>query len=127
TTRMECVAAGITAIWVSVGDLDDTIVHKTDRVAYLYGGSGNDTISMGGSAGVTSYAYGGSGNDKITSGRGDDVISGSSGTDTVVYTGSTRVTASLLTNTATRGTETDTFSGIDNLTGGTGSDTLIGN
>jgi Ca2+-binding RTX toxin-like protein len=126
TTRMQCVVAGLDGIWVSVGDLNDVVNHKTDRVAYLYGGSGNDTISIGGRSGVASYAYGGSGDDKITSGPGDDVISGSTGTDTAAYPGTTPVTASLTTNTATRAGETDSFSGIENLIGGTGSDTLIG-
>ena len=124
---MQCVVAGVIGISVSVGDLDDTVTHSTDRVAYVYGGSGNDNLIIGGASGVTSYAYGSSGNDRITSGPGDDVISGSTGTDTVAYTGSAPVDASLTTNLGTRAGDTDSFSGVENLTGGTGSDTLIGN
>jgi Ca2+-binding RTX toxin-like protein len=127
TTRMQCVAAGILTIEVSAGDLDDTVTHRTDRAAVIYGGSGGDTITIGGRAGVTSYAYANSGNDRVTSGAGDDVISGSTGTDTVVYTGSVPVTASLTTNTGVRAADSDTFSSMENLTGGLGSDTLIGN
>ena len=126
TTRMQCVVEKLEAIWIDVGDLSDTVNHKTDRVAYIYGGSGNDTIVIGGRAGVTSYAYGGSGDDKITSGPGNDVISGSTGTDTAIFPGPTPVTASLITNTAIRAGDTDSLSGIENLTGGYGSDTLIG-
>jgi Ca2+-binding RTX toxin-like protein len=126
TTRMQCVVAGLTTVSVSLGDLDDIVRHRTDRVAYLYGGSGADTLHLGGRAGVASFAYGNSGNDTIASGPGDDVISGSTGTDTVTYAGTSPVTASLVTNTATRSGDTDSLSGIENLTGGTGSDTLVG-
>jgi Ca2+-binding RTX toxin-like protein len=127
TTRMQCVAAGIVTIEISVSDLEDTVNHRTDRAAVIYGGSGSDTISVGGRAGVTSYVYASSGNDRITSGAGNDVISGSTGTDTVVYTGSSPVTASLTTNTGVRAGDSDTFTSVENLTGGTGNDTLIGN
>jgi Ca2+-binding RTX toxin-like protein len=57
---------------------------------------------------------------------GNDAIDGSSGTDTVSYEFSqSAVTANLTTGTAT-GDGTDTFTGIENLTGGRLNDTLTG-
>ncbi len=81
------------------------------------------------------------GNDTIDGGRGADTLVGGDGIDTAVFGRSgvlenVRVVASLADGLATvtrsvnffrtTTTETDTLSGIENLTGNTGSDTLTG-
>lgn len=101
--------------------------------------SGQNTVSAGtdtitGTENVTGSAY----NDTLTGNSsanviqgllGNDVMNGSTGTDTVSYTGSTAaVTVSLATTSAqnTVGAGTDTISSLENLIGGSGGDTLTG-
>ncbi len=67
---------------------------------------------------------GGPNADTLFSTAGDDVVDGGDGSDTLVF-GVTSVTASLLTGIAT-GHGNDTFSNIENLTSGSGDDTLTG-
>jgi Ca2+-binding RTX toxin-like protein len=63
----------------------------------------------------------------LTGNAGSNLLNGSSGSDTVSYSNASgTVTASLATNTAT-GYGSDTFIGIENLTGGNYGDTLTGN
>jgi len=84
----------------------------------LRGGKGNDTLS------------GGPGRDVLQGGPGRDVISGGRGSDTATYAGiSAAVVVSLATTRAqdTRGAGTDTITGTENLTGGSGNDRLAGN
>jgi Ca2+-binding RTX toxin-like protein len=125
-STMHCTAPGLVWLRVMLGDGNDTAVNNTDRQIRLDAGAGNDVITIGGRAGVPSYVFAGDGRDSITSGPGDDFISGQAGSDTVRYTGLSAVNASLVTNIATRSGDTDTFSGVENLIGAGGSDTLIG-
>jgi Ca2+-binding RTX toxin-like protein len=69
----------------------------------VYGGVGNDTITVSPSAVVSVEIYGGAGNDSISGGSGDDILIGGDGND-VLY-GS---------------------SGRDLLIGGNGADSLFG-
>jgi Ca2+-binding RTX toxin-like protein len=125
-SKMQCTAPGLLWLRVFLDDGNDRAVNSTDRQIRVSGGTGIDTIIIGGRAGVPSYAFGGDGGDIITSGPGNDFIAGDAGADTVVYSGLSAVTASLLTNVGTRAGDTDTFRGIENLTGGGGADVLTG-
>lgn len=70
---------------------------------------------------------GGAGNDLIRGGAGNDVLTGGANTDTVIFDDlASPVAASLTTNQAIAGAETDTLAGFENLTGGAGADTLVG-
>ncbi|MEM0978091.1 MAG: calcium-binding protein [Pseudomonadota bacterium] len=60
----------------------DGVVWDADEIAAqtkLYGTSGDDSLSAGGSVGTTLYGYGG--NDTLTGNAGDDLIVGGTGND----------------------------------------------
>jgi Ca2+-binding RTX toxin-like protein len=86
----------------------------------LSGGAGNDSIK------------GGDGNDSLIAGLGNDFLNGSTGFDTVDYS---YTTANLNITLDSSGWATvnvavddvDTLAAIENLTGGAGNDTFIGN
>ena len=81
----------------------------------LCGGAGNDTIN------------GSSGGDKLAGGAGDDTYNGGTGRDLAAFpSASGGVLASLLTGTAI-GEGTDSLAAIENLTGSSGDDILVGN
>jgi Ca2+-binding RTX toxin-like protein len=63
-------------------------------------------------------------NDSFTAGSPPELFFGGTGTDTVTYTGASAVNANLATGTATNG---DRYFSIENVTGGSGTDTLTGN
>ncbi|WP_234461617.1 beta strand repeat-containing protein [Stutzerimonas stutzeri] len=91
----------------------------------LSGGLGNDTL-LGGTGDDT--LDGGAGNDTLIGGAGNDTYIGGSGTDLADFSGA----ASAISISLTNGTGTDdsggsdTFSGVENVTGGSGNDVLIG-
>jgi Ca2+-binding RTX toxin-like protein len=94
----------------------------------ITGGSGNDVLS--GDAGVNVLS-GGTGNDTLIGGAGNDTLNGGAGTDTASYAGETdAMFVSLATGTARRGSAQalveDTLTAIENVTGGSGGDTLTG-
>lgn len=83
----------------------------------LLGGAGNDTLS------------GRSGNDILMGGSGNDALDGGNDNDTADYSDHTvAVTVNLSTTAAqtVASGETDTLTNIENATGGSGNDTLIG-
>ena len=92
------------------------------EVENLTGGSGDDQLS---GDGAVNRLAGGTGNDTLEGRGGVDVLDGGANTaagDTASYAErSTDVTVSV-----TAGGEDTPFSGIENLTGGGGDDTLIG-
>ncbi len=100
---------------------NDTLSH----IENLSGGSANDTLT--GDADDNTLA-GNSGNDTLIGGAGNDLLSGGAGIDTADFSGDTLgVVASLTTKKATGAASgTDTLSKIENLTGGSGNDTLTG-
>ena len=75
----------------------------TSSSIVVYGGVGNDTITVSPAAVVSVEIYGGAGNDSISGGSGDDILVGGDGAD-VLYG----------------------FSGRDLLIGGSGADSLFG-
>ena len=81
----------------------------------LDGGSGNDSLS------------GGDGSDSLIDGLGNDTINGGAGTDFVIFNGAIAATVNLSITTAqVTGYGTDLIIGVENLTGGSGNDSLIG-
>jgi len=73
---------------ISVQGDQPTLVNT--REIDVFGGNGNDTISLdniappAGQALPTAHLYGGNGNDSITGGAGNDILDGGNGNDTVV-------------------------------------------
>ena len=89
----------------------------------IVGLGGNDTINgLGGG----DLICGDAGNDVVVGAAGDDTLVGGDGTDTASYAAlATPVNANLATGVAT-GDGTDTLRSLENLTGGSGNDTLTG-
>jgi Ca2+-binding RTX toxin-like protein len=96
-----------------------------DSIEVLIGTSVNDTLI--GNA-LANTLNGGAGNDTLIGGAGADALIGGVGIDTASYaTAADVVIASLLTPAINTGDAAgDTFSGIENLTGGAFNDTLTG-
>jgi len=108
--------AGATPVMVLVnGVAEDTI----SNVESVVGGSGNDTLT--GDA-LANRFLGGAGNDVLEGGEGIDTADYSDKTAAVVVTlaGATPVTVTV------NGVAEDTISNIENIIGGSGRDTLIG-
>ena len=84
---------------------------------YLKGLGGNDTLN------------GGDGGDLLDGGAGNDKLHGDAGIDLVAYTGSTKVVVdlSLATDTAKRGSETDTLTNVEGAIGSSAGDIFKGN
>ncbi|MCP4385793.1 MAG: calcium-binding protein [Hyphomicrobiales bacterium] len=102
----------------------------TDNSETLNGADGvtngpDDIYGLGGD----DFLYGNGGNDMLKGGGGADALNGGSGVDTANYTGSGEgVTVNLNTGTGAGGTaEGDTLVNIENLTGSSHDDILIGN
>ncbi|MDF1581324.1 MAG: Ig-like domain-containing protein, partial [Desulfuromonadales bacterium] len=111
---------------ILVGGTGNDILDGAGGDDTLYGDGGNDTLTGG--AG-TNTLYGGDGNDSLVGGAGNNTMHGGSGSDTASYAGvgsGTVITASLATGSGGDGTFTDTYDGIENLTGGAGNDHLTG-
>ncbi|MBW8724691.1 MAG: calcium-binding protein [Inquilinus limosus] len=118
---------------------DDRIVTGSFGFAVeLRGGAGNDVLAAGIDGAVGDTLLGEDGNDNLNGGVGDDVLrggagadvlEGSAGTDTASYfTGSIGVSVNLATGLGNGGeAQGDTLSGIENLSGSQGNDSLIGN
>jgi Ca2+-binding RTX toxin-like protein/glucose/arabinose dehydrogenase len=104
---------------------------KTD-VENVTGGSRGDALT--GSAG-NNVLNGGNGADVLDGGNGADVLSGLGGTDTATYAGRTSGVTVRIDGVADDGNSDDGPAGardivktdVENVTGGSGADTLIGN
>ena len=84
----------------------------------MFGLAGNDQL------------LGGTGNDTLNGGTGNDVLNGGAGIDTASYIGAGPVTVSLnlgVQNTGGAGIDNLVLGTIENLTGSSFNDTLIGN
>jgi Ca2+-binding RTX toxin-like protein len=98
------------------------------NIENVTGGAGNDTLT--GSAGANTL-NGGAGNDVLSGGLGNDILAGGAGVDTASYAGETdAMFVSLAAGNARRGSAAapveDTLATIENVSGGTGNDTLTG-
>ena len=90
----------------------------------LIGGAGNDTLN--GNAGADTL-QGGVGDDTLLGGGGTDIIDGGAGTDTNSFADIAQdTTADIAAGTASYGMVNETFTNIENLTGGAGNDNLSG-
>ncbi|HKD29625.1 MAG TPA: calcium-binding protein, partial [Xanthobacteraceae bacterium] len=92
------------------------------------GGGGNDTLTGNAGANVLT---GGAGDDTLAGGLGNDTLAGGAGNDTASYAGETdAMFVDLTAGTARRGSAAaaieDTLSSIENVTGGSGNDTIAG-
>jgi len=110
---------------VIVGNIGNDTLNGFGGNDTLIGDAGNDTLN-GGDGDDT--LVGGDGNDMLTGGIGADALMGGSGIDTASY--ATSVLA-LIADLERWGNNTgdaagDTFVEIENLTGGSGDDTLVG-
>jgi Ca2+-binding RTX toxin-like protein len=117
-----------------IGGSGDDQLTGDDNDNALTGNDGNDTLSgdaghdvLDGGAG-NDILQGDNGDDTLIGGAGTDSLNGGNGIDIADYTGeSAAVTADLGTHSASgAGIGTDTFSGIENLVGGSGNDSLTG-
>ncbi|QQS10754.1 MAG: hypothetical protein IPK81_14025 [Rhodospirillales bacterium] len=131
---------GTTLAEVIVGDL-----YYYDHVDWNYG-QGGDDLMFGGD--LDDHLFGGTGNDRLAGGEHDDVLTGEDGDDLLVggadndtlYGGAGNDTASYVYVTANlaidladtsyvtiaAGLDVDRLFGMENATGGSGDDTLIG-
>jgi len=115
------------------GSGNDSLSGRNGGPNALYGKDGNDTLYGGDGAdrldgeNGDDRLYGGAGNDVLIGGIGNNVLDGGSGADEVSYAAATASVS--LANTAaqiTGGAGTDTLVGIENLTGSQFNDTLTG-
>lgn len=112
---------------------NDTFLYKVgDGADTIDGGTGADTLRIAGTAGADTIHVVVSGSGSITGLEGGTVTSVEkasldlgAGTDTLSYAGTTsNVSVNLTTATATG---FNSISGVENVTGGSGNDTLTGN
>ena len=110
--RLE-LGAGADTVFSGAGD--DTVIGGGGH-DNLGGGSGNDSLS------------GGDGDDTLNGGVGDDTLNGGAGRDTASYAGiSASVTVRLpVAIPQGTGAGTDLLIGIENVTGGSGNDSIVG-
>ena len=118
---------------VTGGSGNDTINGDGGANA-LKGGAGNDFLfALGGDDSVlggqgSDTVYGGGGDDTVEGGAGGDDLRGEGGTDLLSYTTDTAGVAVRLWNNSASGGEAagDTISGFEDVTGGSGNDTING-
>ena len=105
--------AGANEIW---GNGGNDVIEGAGGVDTLHGGSGDDTLR------------GGNGNDTLDPGTGKDTVNGGAGTDTVTYYDTEdKVEVRLNAGTAAGlSIGNDVLQSIENATGGSGSDVLVG-
>lgn len=126
-------------VWVLAQNENSTKILAGDKTVTVYGGKGADEVYSGSG---NDTIYGGKGNDVLSSGGGndflqggvgDDQLVGGSGVDTADYSDKSVAVsvdlAALSGSVATayvNSVAEDTLEGIENITGGTGNDTLLG-
>ncbi len=148
--KVNCPGAGINAITVNAGDMNDLVWVTAATSATVTGAAGNDTLIGGngsdvliGCAGDDNLSGGGGadtlldgalncaggGNDTMDGGTGPDAIFGGPGLDTVTYASRTASVFVSLDNVANDGeaAEGDNVADdVENVTGGTGDDNITG-
>lgn len=115
--KVTCPGAGINAITVNAGDMNDLVWVTAATSATVTGAAGNDTL------------IGGNGNDVLDGGTGPDAIYGGPGTDTVTYASRTASVFVSLDGAANDGeaAEGDNVADdVENVTGGSGDDNITG-
>ncbi|HEX8914414.1 MAG TPA: hypothetical protein VF796_18850 [Humisphaera sp.] len=115
-------------IVVNAGKGNDTvnIAASVTKPAVINGSDGNDKLTGGGGSDVIN---GGAGNDTETGGGGKDTFNGGTGTDTVSYASyskAVKVSLDGVPNDGAAGEGDDVETDVENVTGGSGDDTLAG-
>ncbi|ATQ70597.1 calcium-binding protein [Methylosinus trichosporium] len=110
---------------VTVGGVAEDTIRNIENVT---GGAASDTLTGDDAANLLS---GGNGNDLLKGAGGADILDGGAGSDTVDYrdkTAAVAVTLNGATNASVKvgGVAEDTIRNIENIYGGSGADTLIG-
>ncbi|WP_010585260.1 beta strand repeat-containing protein, partial [Schlesneria paludicola] len=117
-----------TSVW-TIGAAGQSYSSGSVDVAFsgfktLQGGSGDDQFNLNANSTFDIHSGGGVNNFNLANGISAGNLIGDSGTNTLSYAAYTSgVTVNLLTGSATN---VNSISGIDNVTGGLGNDTLIG-
>lgn len=131
TASYEGVASGVTVTLLNPGVQQNTVGAGLDtlsNIENLAGSSFSDALLGNAGANVLD---GGAGNDILNGGAGDDALNGGAGVDTASYLGAVSGVTVTLQHSGvqqnTVGAGLDTLSGIENLTGSSFDDTLIGN
>lgn len=107
------------------GDAGNNLLTGTTANDWLNGQGGNDTLIGNGG---NDTLVGGEGNDSLDAGAGNDRIDGGNGTDWLSFNGTAAATVDLRITTAQNtGYGSDTINGIENLSGGSSSNTFTGN
>ncbi len=106
------------------GVFEDTL----RNVENIIGGSGDDEIT---GDTLANLLEGGGGNDRLTGLAGKDTLDGGTGSDTAVYSERTVAVMATLSGSndavvTINGTAEDTLRNVENLVGGTGADTFVG-
>src|SRR5215210_595081 len=114
------------SITVEAGDGNDTVVAYTWLPVTLRGGPGDDALYGGGGK---DNIEGQDGNDTLGGGFGGDSLKGGPGSDTVdysYYTSPVSVTLDGVANDGPAGERANVAKDVENILGGKGDDTLIG-
>jgi Ca2+-binding RTX toxin-like protein len=123
--RLEAAEAGL---GIEVPAIEGTeggdVLAGTDLNETLLGRGGADILDGGGGADTL---LGGEGDDVLDGGPGRDLLDGGAGRDTADYGRATvGVVVDLVAGTASGGLGSDILTGIENVTGGAGADSLFG-
>lgn len=127
TVSYESAATAVKASLASGGTLGDAAGDTYQSIENLTGSVYADDLQ--GNDG-NNWLQGKGGDDTLIFSKGQDTLEGGTGTDTVVYAGvSTAVNANLLTKlgTVVAVGSSQELRSIENITGGSGNDTLVGN
>lgn len=148
--KVSCPGAGLNAITVNAGDMNDIVWVTAATNATVTGAAGNDTLIGGngndvligcagddtltGTGGADVLVDGffncaGGGNDTLDGGTGPDAVYGGPGTDTVTYASRTASVFVSLDGAANDGeaAEGDNVADdVENVTGGSGDDNITG-
>ena len=116
---------GATNAFVKIGGQDEDTLRNVENVV---GGSGGDLLTGDGLGNILSGSFG---NDVLDGRGGKDFLDGGLGVDTALYTDKTVAVIALLNGAGDVSVKVndvaeDTLRGIENLTGGSGNDTLGG-
>jgi Ca2+-binding RTX toxin-like protein len=144
-SQATCPAAGITALTIDARDRSDSVLVGSGTAAatvtggagddVLVGGDGSDTLNGGTDAdrleggGGNDTLNGETGDDSLDGGLGNDVLNGHAGVDLADYSSrGAAVTISIdgTANDGAAGEADNVRTDVENATGGSGNDTLLG-
>lgn len=119
--------------WTVTGDAADNTIFTGEGNDTIHAGAGSDLIMT---AAGNDTIFAGDGDDYIFGGAGNDIINGGAGTDSLFYVHATSNLAIHLQGASGYASEgratgadigTDRLFGIENVMGGSGHDTIVGN